>query len=139
MLHEKPKSLLEPSIADASAWLPTVPVLRESQRRQWICSLRFITKALGRPPELLPARLTALAQPMSRLHHTQMGVMAKTLANHKSNVRAALKRFAREENVPSRGAVEARMGTPQARNRRLPHPGQSLFPDAVLFGPQHQT
>ena len=103
MLHEKPKSLLESSIADALAWLPTAPGLREEQRRQWMCSLRFITKALGRPPELLPARLTALAQPMARLHHTQMGVTAKTLANHKSNARAALKRFGREENVPLRG------------------------------------
>ena len=59
----------------------------------------------GRPPKLRPARLTALAQPMSRLHHTQMGVTAKTLANHKSNVRAALKRFGREENVSLRGAL----------------------------------
>ena len=33
-----------------------------------------------------------------------MGVTAKTLANHKANVRAALRWFADEENLPSRGA-----------------------------------
>ena len=135
MQPNKTKSLLEPSIADALAWLPTAPGLREGQRRQWTCSVRFIVRALGRPPELLAARLTALAQPTARLHHTQMGVTTKTLANHKSNVRAALKRFGREENVPLRGTpFESRMGTSQGRNRRLPHPRQYLLADAVLFG-----
>jgi hypothetical protein len=64
--------------------------VRQAVRRQWICSLRFTAKGLGRPAELLPARLTALAPSMARLHHAQMGVTAKTLANHRANVRAAL-------------------------------------------------
>jgi hypothetical protein len=41
---------------------------------------------------------------MGRLHHIQMSVTAKTLANHKSNVRAALRWFAKEESAPLRGA-----------------------------------
>jgi hypothetical protein len=66
--------------------------------------LRITAAALGKPPELLPARWTALRQPISRLHHAQMGMTAKTLSNHKANVRAALSWFAKDENVPSRGA-----------------------------------
>ena len=53
--------------------------------------------------ELLPARLTAVAQPMARLHHTQMEITSKTLANHKASVRGALKRFTSENDLPSRG------------------------------------
>ena len=104
MLNDQTETLLEPSIADVLAWLSGTSEVRGGRRQQWTCALRIIAKALGRPPELLAARLTALAQPMSRLHHTQMGVTAKTLANHRANVRAALKRFAREEHVPLRGA-----------------------------------
>jgi hypothetical protein len=69
-----------------------------------MCSLRIIAKALGKPPVLVTARWTAVRIPIARLHHAQMSVMAKTLANHKSNVRAALSWFAKEENVPLRGA-----------------------------------
>jgi hypothetical protein len=47
--------------------------------------------------------LTAIAQPMARLHYMQMGVTAKTLANHKANVRAELKRFVNEKDLPLRG------------------------------------
>jgi hypothetical protein len=78
--------------------------LSEDKRRHWMCSLRIVAKALGRPPQLVPARWTAVRIPISRLHHAQMGVTAKTLANHKANVRAALSWFAKEENVPLRGA-----------------------------------
>ncbi|MES0385902.1 MAG: site-specific integrase, partial [Hyphomicrobium sp.] len=55
-------------------------------------------------PELVPARWTAVRIPISRLHHTQMGVAEKTLANHKGNVRSALSWFANDEHVPLRGA-----------------------------------
>jgi len=40
---------------------------------------------------------------VGRLHHARMGVTAKTLANHKSNVRAALRWFGKEHDVPVRG------------------------------------
>ena len=89
----RPEPLIEASLADVLAWLSADPELEDEPRRQSMCSLRMIAKAIGRPPELLPARLTAIAQPMARLHHTHMGVTAKTLANHKANVRTALKRF----------------------------------------------
>jgi integrase len=98
------RSLIEPSLANVSAAIEACPELTDVHHRHWTCSLRFIAKGLGKPPELLSARWTALRPPVSRLHHVQMGVTAKTLANHKANVRAALRWFADEENLPSRGA-----------------------------------
>ena len=38
-----------------------------------------------------------------QLHHARVGVTAKTLANHKSNVRAALRWLGKEHGVPQRG------------------------------------
>jgi hypothetical protein len=97
-------ALIEPSVADAVTAIERAKELSEDKRRHWACSLRVTVKALGKPPELLPARWTAIRIPISRLHHAQMGVTAKTLANHSGNVRAALNWFANEENVPLRGA-----------------------------------
>jgi hypothetical protein len=97
--------------------------LPEAKRRHWMCSLRIVARALGRPPQLVPARWTAVRVPISRLHHAQMGVTAKTLVNHKGNVRAALNWFAKEENVPLRGAplseawTKLNQGIPNYRTR----------------------
>jgi integrase len=97
-------TLIEPSVADALVAVEQAEDLPEDKRRHWACSLRVISRGLDKPPELVPARWTAVRMPISRLHHVQMGVTAKTLANHKANVRAALSWFAKDENVPSRGA-----------------------------------
>jgi hypothetical protein len=99
-----PLPLIEPSMADAMATIEVAEDLPKDKRRHWLCSLRVVTKALGRPSPLIPARWTAVRIPISRLHHVQMGVTAKTLANHKGTVRAALLWFAKEKDVPSRGA-----------------------------------
>jgi integrase len=96
--------LIEPSFADALAAIEVASDLKQEKRRQWMCSARIIAKGLGKPPELVPARWTAVRIPISRLHHIQMGVKAKTLANHRSSVRSALSWFAKEDNVPLRGA-----------------------------------
>ena len=53
--------------------------------------------------EIIPARWTATRFAVGRLHHARVGANAKTLANHKSNVRAALLWLGNEKNVPSRG------------------------------------
>ena len=98
------EQLIEPSFAEALAAIEVAEGLTENRRHQWSCSLRIIAKALGRPPNLVPARWTAVRIPISHLHHAQMDVTAKTLANHKANVRAALGWFAGELNVPLRGA-----------------------------------
>ena len=116
-------ALIEASMADAMAAIEAAEDVPEDKRRHWMCSLRIVAKALGKPSELLPARWTAVRIPISRLHHAQMGVTAKTLANHKSNVRAALSWFAKEEKVPLRGAplskdwVSLRDGVTHRRTR----------------------
>jgi hypothetical protein len=66
--------------------------------------LRQIAKALDRPPALIPARWTALRLPVSRLHHAPLGITAKTLANHKANLKAALRWLGGEAGLPVRGA-----------------------------------
>ena len=62
-----------------------------SLRSHLLCSVRQIGKALDRPLELIPARWTSVRHPIERLHHARVGVTPKTLANHKANLRAALR------------------------------------------------
>jgi hypothetical protein len=44
-----------------------------------------------------------IAKAAKQLHYARVGVTAKTLANHRSNARAALRWFGREHDVPQRG------------------------------------
>jgi hypothetical protein len=53
--------LLEPSFADAIAAIEQSGELPPSRRTHWVCSLRQIAKALGRPPESIAARWGAVA------------------------------------------------------------------------------
>src|SRR6266404_6038228 len=98
-------TLLEPSFADAVAVIErgAGAQLPEQIRRHWGCSLRQIAKWLDRPAAVIPARWTSVRILVGQLHHARMGVTAKTLANHKSNVRAALRWFGKEHDVPVRG------------------------------------
>lgn len=82
--------LIEPSLADALTLITNDPLLAESKRTQWRCSIRRIAAWIDRPLENLPARLTALRQPVDRLNAARLGVSQKTLSNHKSSLRAAL-------------------------------------------------
>ena len=93
--------LLEPSFAHAAKAIETAPNL--PGRTQWLCSLRQIAKALDKPMDIIPARWTSARFAIGRLHHARVGANAKTLANHKSNVHAALLWFGNENGVPSRG------------------------------------
>jgi integrase len=97
-------ALIEPSFADVLAALETTRDLTAQKRAHWACSVGQIARVLDTPPELIPARWTAARFPVGRLHHARIGWTAKTLANHKSNVRAALQWFCKEQDVPSRGA-----------------------------------
>jgi integrase len=96
--------LLEPSFADAIAAIEQTDELPPSRRTHWVCSLRQIAKALGRPPESIAARWGAVALKVNQLHHAGSGVEWKTLANHKSNAKAALHWFRRDNELPLRGA-----------------------------------
>jgi integrase len=98
-----PTRLLEPSFVDALASIGQAADLSEQTRRHWVCSLRQIAKWLDRPAEVIPARWTSVRIPVAQLHHARVGVTAKTLANHRSNARAALRWFGKEHDVPVRG------------------------------------
>jgi hypothetical protein len=77
--------------------------LPEQRRLHWVCSLRQIAKWLNRPPAVIPARWQAVRISVAQLHHARVGVTPKTLANHKSNTRAALRWFGKEYDVPQHG------------------------------------
>jgi integrase len=95
--------LLEPSFADAIAAIEQSGELPPSRRTHWVCSLRQIAKALGRPPESIAARWGAVALKVNQLHHAACGIEWKTLANHKSNAKAALHWFRKDNELPLRG------------------------------------
>src|SRR5690242_5448798 len=97
-------TLLEPSFLDLIAAVERASELTEQRRRHWVCSLGQVAKGLGRPAEGIPARWNAIRLPLRQLHHARLATTAKTLANHKSNVRAALRWFGNEHDVPQQGA-----------------------------------
>jgi integrase len=116
-------TLLEPSFADVTTAIERSLDLPARTRSHWLCSLRQIAKALDKPMEAIPARWTAARFALDRLHHARVGSNAKTLANHKANVWAALRWFAQKEHVPSRGVPFTdewqvlRQGLPDRRTR----------------------
>jgi len=77
--------------------------LSEQTRRHWACSLRQIAKWLDRPAAVIPTRWPSVRFAVGQLHHARVRVTAKTLANHKSNVRAALRWFTKEHDISHHG------------------------------------
>src|SRR6266545_3251340 len=114
--NAKPAALLEPSFADALSIVAGATDLSEQVRRHWICSLRQVAKALDTPLELVPARWSAIRARIVQVHHVPLGLTAKTLANHRSNAKAALLWLHRERHVPGHGApLSAAWGRLKAR------------------------
>jgi site-specific recombinase XerC len=97
--------LIETSFADAIAIIAASDELPTQTRRHWATSLRQIAKAMDKPLEVMPARLSAVRGDLARLHHAPTGLTPKTLQNHKSNVRGALRWLARENRIPKHGAA----------------------------------
>jgi integrase len=96
--------LIETSFADAIAIIAASDELLKQTQRHWTTSLRQVAKALDKPLEVIPARLTAIRTDLARLHHAPTGLTLKTLRNHKSNVKSALLWLAREKGIPRHGA-----------------------------------
>jgi integrase len=96
--------LIEKSFADAISIIAAANELPEHTRRHWPTSLRKIAQALDKPLEVIPARYSAVRADLIHLHHVPAGLTAKTLANHKSNVKSALLYLAREKGIPQYGA-----------------------------------
>jgi len=123
--------LVEPSFADLIVAVEGADALSEPRWRHWICSLRRIAKWLDRPLEVIPARWQAVRVSVAQLHHARVGVTAKTLSNHKSNVRAALRWFANEHDVPQQGV---RLTPEWARFRdRLDKPTRSRLYNLIRY------
>jgi Phage integrase family len=97
--------LIEPSFLDAIAIIAAADELPKQTRRHWTTSLRQIAKAMDKPLEVIPARLGAVRADLARLHHAPAGLTRKTLQNHKSNVKSALRWLAREKGIPEHGAA----------------------------------
>lgn len=95
--------LVEPSFQDLLLAIEQASDLSAQTRQHWACSLRQIAKWLDRPLAVIPARPQAIWISMAQLHHARVGVTSKTLANHKSNVRAALNWFSKASDVPKKG------------------------------------
>jgi hypothetical protein len=96
-------ALLEPSLSDVTTAIQQTNDLPEHRRLHWLCSLRQIAKWLNRPPAGIPARSQAVRFSVGQLHHARIDVTPKTLANHRSNLWAALRWFKKEYNVPQHG------------------------------------
>jgi hypothetical protein len=94
----------EASFADAIARIANAADLPEAKRIHWTCSLRKIAAALQKPVEAVPARWTAIRFAVGELHHLPLGMEAKTLSNHRANVKSALAWFSAAADVPTRGA-----------------------------------
>jgi Phage integrase family len=134
---------LESSFADAILAISAAGDLSEQVRRHWRSSLAGIAKAFDQPPELIPARYSAVRARMAALHHLPLGWTAKTLANHKSNAKAALIWFAKEKEVLQHGValsptwdrLRAQLTDPSTRYRLMPLmrfcSGIHVEPDAV--------
>ena len=71
-------SALEPSFADAITAISTAADLSEETRRHWRSSLTGIARAFDQPPELIPARYSAIRARMAGLHHLPLDWVAKT-------------------------------------------------------------
>ena len=97
-------TLLEPSFVDMIAAIERSVELSAERKRHWVCSSRQIAEGLDRPLAVIPARWSAIRIAVGQLHHARVGVTAKTLANHKSNVKAALRWFRKEHDLPQHGA-----------------------------------
>ena len=135
-------TLLEPSIADMLKAIDTATALPASKKTHWSCSLRQICAYLNRPPEIVPARWSGIKNAIYELHAARVGANPKTLANHKSNVRAALLWFAEEKSLPKSGAPlmpawAALMGKVVDPNRRKRLSGLVRYCSAAKIVPEH--
>ena len=83
-------ALIEPSFAEAIAFILGASELPEQTRRHWATSLRQIAKALDKPLEVIPARYSGVRAELAQLHEVPAGLTPKTLRNHKSNTKSAL-------------------------------------------------
>jgi hypothetical protein len=119
---------LEPTFADALDVISAATDLSAEKRRHWRSSLNGIAKALDAPVEVIPGRYSAIRARMAALHPVPLAWTTKTLANHRSNAKAALLWFAKEKDVLSHGVplspawdrLRSQLQDPSTRYRLMP-------------------
>ena len=141
-------SAIEPTFADAISSLSATAELPDRTRQQWCCALRSLARCFDQPVETIPARYSAVRARMAALHHMSAGCSAKTLANVKSNAKAALLWFRKEQGLlavgveltPAWKTLHQQLSDPSTRYRLAPvmrycsatGVGPGDFDDAVL-------
>jgi integrase len=101
-MSEKPETI-EPPFAAVIEAIVAAAALPKQTKAQWCSALRGLARCFNLPPESIPARYSAVRARMSALRHPPFGWTPKTLANTKSNAKAALLWFRREEGLGSDG------------------------------------
>jgi hypothetical protein len=134
---------LEPSFADAVNVISAAADLPLQTRRQWCSALRGIARCFDQPLEAIPARFSAVRARMAALHHVPADWTPKTLANTRSNAKAALLWFTKEQKLPSAGIslspawdrLHRQLDDPSTRYRLSPFmrfcSGSGIEPSAV--------
>src|SRR5262245_11104293 len=97
--------ILEPTFGDVIQAVTNATDLTLPKRRHWCTSLSAIAKAFDQPTAVIPGRYSAVRARMAALHHAPVDWTRKTLANHKSNAKAALLWFAKEQDLPQHGVA----------------------------------
>jgi integrase len=121
-------STIEPTFAVAISSISAVAELPERTRQEWCSALRSLARCFDQPAETIPARYSAVRARMSSLHHVSAGCAEKTLANIKSNAKAALLWFRKEQGLPRDGveltpvwkALHQQLSDPSTRYRLAP-------------------
>src|SRR5262245_1132109 len=96
--------LIEKSFADAIAMIAASEELPDELKRHWTTSLRQFARATDRPPEVIPARYSAVRNDLANWHHAPSGLTRKTVMNHRSNTKRALLYLSQEKGIPEHGA-----------------------------------
>ena len=103
-ISKEDDNLQEPSLFDALVMIENDTSIPAVRRTQWCCTLRRVPVFLARDPRSLPARMSGLRYGLQELHHTNLGISKKSLQNHMSNLRAALRHSRGQHKIPAREA-----------------------------------
>ena len=92
------------SLHDALVLVEKDKSISPGKRDQWRCSLKRIPMFLGRDPRVLPANLLALRFGLKELHPANLNITRKSLQNHISNLRTAVRHVRKIQGLPTHGA-----------------------------------
>jgi integrase len=101
-MNEEPETI-EPTFVNLIEAIGASTELPKQTKAQWCSALRGLARCFNLPPESIPARYSAVRGRMLALHFPPFGWTPKTLANTKSNAKAALLWFRREAGLGSDG------------------------------------